>query len=80
MLFEIFMNENEPVGRISSWFVDRILSWQQPGNRRRFRFASIFCISLIFMLIILPAIENGLSLLIFTITHPRSDTNMTVLK
>jgi hypothetical protein len=53
-----------PGGTISSWFVNRLLIWQRPENWRRFRLTSILCLPLIFVLIILLGIGNGLSILI----------------
>jgi hypothetical protein len=56
-------------GSISSWFVDKLLAWQRPENLRRFHLASIFCFPLIFVLIIILSIGNGLTLLIYNTLH-----------
>ena len=60
-------------GSMSSWFVDRLLAWQRPENLRRFRLASIFCFPLVFVLIVLLSIGNGLSFLISNTLHPGID-------
>ncbi len=68
---------NIAVRGFSSWFVDRLLIWQRPENWRRLRLASIFCFPLIFVLIVLLSIGNGLSLLISSSLNSGSDLHQT---
>ena len=64
---------NVPGGNLSSWFVGSLLAWQRPENWRRLSLASIFCFPLIFVLIVLLSIGNGLYFLIASTFHPGID-------
>jgi hypothetical protein len=55
---------NAPGSKISSRFMSSMLVWQRPENWRRLSLASLICFPLIFVLIVLLSIGNGLTLFI----------------
>jgi hypothetical protein len=63
---------------ISSWVASRLLAWQRPEYWRRFRLVSLFCIPLIFVLVLLLSIGNSLSFLIAKTFRSDFELNQTV--
>jgi hypothetical protein len=62
-----------PGDNLSSWFVGSLLAWQRPENWRRLSLVSIFCLPLIFVLIVLLSIGNDEYFLIANTLHPGID-------
>ena len=62
-----------PGGNLSSRFVGSLLAWQRPKNWRRLSLVSMFCFALIFVLIVLLSIGNGLNFLIANTLHAGID-------
>jgi hypothetical protein len=63
---------------ISWWLAHALLSWQRPENWRRWRLAGLLIVPLLFMLVVLPGVGNGLSLLVANGIHSGDDSSRSV--